>query len=139
MSTLKKRHIIAMISAVLLLIAVFFSYQSYQYTQKRDPPKIAVGIRSKDISSETISFTWTVQNRSSDIITFDADHIAQIELNGQKIRYPTEARTLGPDEEVSLDITLTGIRTDRSNRLKISADTNEGTTATIKETISPSS
>lgn len=131
---LNRRHLTTIAGIIALVFVVAFFYQQ---KLKSKAPTISAGIRINEIGVNYIELNWIVENKSQQNITFDENHIMKVELNGREVLNPTQPCTLKPGEKITMNLSLGNIDPDESNRLKISAITNEGTTATIEETIYP--
>lgn len=100
-------------------------------------PVVAVGIRIHEIRTDSVTLTWRVTNKSEQDVTFGENQIVQIKLNGREVPYPAEATTLAANETASIDIELVNIDIGKTNELKITAASNEGTVATFQQNIGP--
>jgi len=113
-------------------------FHFHKNVDQDDSPTLSVSIRVKEIYSNSVALTWIVENSSEQCVTFDENQIMLVELNGRSILYPTEATALDVGEKVSIDLNLINIDTEKTNEIKITAASNEGTKATIRKTIYPS-
>lgn len=102
---------------------------------RQEPPVINVSIRECRVSGEYAELKWVVKNRSEHRVTFDENCVAQLTVNGSSKLWPTEAVELAPGEELELLIELYGLDPSGINTLKITAASNEGTTAAYSCTI----
>ena len=125
---------LAMISILLMSFAFFLSDSG----TPANSPRMSVSIRLHEIHTNRVDLTWIVKNESDQILTFNENGLIQIRLNGQDVLYPIEAKTLNPGEETCLDVALFDVTMEKANEIEITAASNEGTIATMKQTIYPS-
>lgn len=128
-----------LITSLSIIILVLIGYGVFvrQCNTQANPPRISVSIRIEEINRNSVTLLWKIKNESKQPVTFDENGIMQIKLNGQAVDYPTEAKTLKPGEETCIDLELVADM-EKINVVKITAATNEGTTATMSQTIYPS-
>lgn len=131
----KRRRTLLM--GIVLILVLLLSYVLF-FRENRtsvDLPVVSAGIRVQEIRADSIVLTWVVENKSDQTLSFEENCIMQIKLNGQKILYPTEATALAPGEEVYIEVVLADINVDKTNEVKITAISNEGTKVTIRQTM----
>lgn len=135
MGNIKRKQLLRCIIVVVIIVIVSVFACFYQYKDEPSSPTISVGVRELEIEGTCITLKWTVKNKSEQTVTFDANQIVWIELNGKHVVYPTEFVAIAPDEEIILNLLLYGAKENQINNLEISAISNEGTTATFRQTI----
>lgn len=138
MNKSKKLKIFVVSTVIVLLLSIItFVVIKYAYGEKQNQDCLQVGIRSLKIAQSNVSFVWRVENVGEEPITISDNNSAVVKVNNRllELHSPEVVLSAGQSCDIEVSIPITYFWADRFNALKVTAVTENGTSASAKTTI----
>ena len=135
---LSRRKNLIVSTVIILLLSIFTTaLVKYAYAKKQNQDYLQVGIRSLEITQSNVSFVWRIVNVGDEPVTILDNNSAVIKVNNKFLERhsPEVVLSAGQLYETEVSIPISCFNTSISNTLKVTAITENGTSASTKTTI----
>ena len=132
---MKTRKVIVPVLLFVLVAAVLAGVGLHSMRTTQSAPTVSVSAYVADEDDQTVTLNWSVTNDSKQTIHFDADRLAALTVDGVEKVSHNDAVILAPEETITLSVPVYGLDRSGAHTVCLTAECNEGTSASFRFTI----